>query len=104
MGSDTARKEAQRLLVASGVDPAQANAKSGETFVVELERYLERKRSALRPRSFVETTRYLQVRCKALHGLSLNEIDRRAVAVTLAEIETGSGPVARNRARAYLSA
>src|SRR5262249_13689611 len=39
-----------------------------------------------------------------LHHLPLAEIDRRAIAVTLAEIEQASGPVARNRARASLSA
>jgi integrase len=52
----------------------------------------------------VEIERYLRVQCKSLHGLGLNEIDRRAIAVTLAEIEQRSGPVARNRARTSLSA
>ena len=34
----------------------------------------------------------------------LREIDRRTVAVRLAEIEEASGPVARNRVRSSLSA
>jgi integrase len=38
-----------------------------------------------------------------LHGLKLPEIDRRAIALLLGEIETDSGPVARNRARTWLN-
>jgi len=104
--ADTARREAQRLLgvVASGADPASEQVKSAETFGAELQRYLDRKRGVLRPRSIIEIERYLRVQCKSLHGLGLNEIDRRTVAVTLAEIEQASGPVARNRARTSLSA
>ena len=103
---DTARTEAQRLLglVAQRVDPASERVTPSETFGAELERYLERKRSVLRPRSIIEIERYLRVQCKSLHGLGLNEINRRTVALTLAEIEQRSGPVARNRARTSLSA
>ena len=103
---DTARTEAKRLLglVASKVDPASERIRSGETFGAELARYLERKRGVLRPRSMIEIERYLSVQCKSLHSLSLTGIDRRAIALTLAEIEQASGPVARNRARTSLSA
>ena len=103
---DTARREATRLLgvVASGVDPANERATPSETFGSELERYLERKRVVLRPRSLIEIERYLRVQCKSLHSMGLNEIDRRTIALTLAEIEQHSGPVARNRARTSLSA
>ena len=103
---DTARTEAKRLLglVAQHVDPASERVQPTETFGAELERYLERKRSVLRPRSIIEIERYLRVQCKSLHGLGLNEINRRTVALTLAEIEQRSGPVARNRARTSLSA
>src|SRR5262249_27758816 len=103
---DTARTEARRLLglVAQRVDPASERVRSGETFGAELERYLERKRAALRPRSIVEIERYLRVGCKSLYGLGLNEIDRRTIALTLADIEAQCGPVARNRARTSLSA
>jgi integrase len=103
---DTARNEARRLLglVASKVDPASERVRSGETFGAELARYLERKRAVLRPRSMVEIERYLTVQCKSLHPLGLASIDRRTVALTLAEIEQHSGPVARNRARTSLSA
>jgi integrase len=103
---DTARTEARRLLglVAQRVDPASERVRSGETFGAEVERYIERKRSVLRPRSIIEIERYLRVQCKSLHSLPLTGIDRRTIALTLAEIEQGSGPVARNRARTSLSA
>jgi integrase len=39
-----------------------------------------------------------------LHRLRLAEIDRRTIAARLGEIETASGPVARNRVRSSLSA
>jgi integrase len=102
---DTARNEAKRLLgiVASGVDPF-AQSLSSETFGAEVERYLERKKASLKPSSFSDTTRYLRDRASALHRLPLADIDRRKIAALLAEIETNSGPVARNRARAALSA
>jgi integrase len=103
---DSARTEARRLLglVAQRVDPASERVRSGETFGAEVERYLERKRSVLRPRSIIEIERYLRVQCKSLHSLSLTGIDRRTIALTLADIEQHSGPVARNRARTSLSA
>jgi integrase len=102
---DTARTEAKRLLgiVASGVDPF-AQPLSSETFGAEIERYLARKRSSLRPSWFAQTESYLRNYFAPLHKLSLADIDRRKVAAILAEIETNSGPIARNRARAALSA
>jgi integrase len=103
---DTARTEAKRLLglVASKVDPANEQVRPTDTFGAELTPYIDRKRAVLRPRSMIEIERYLTVQCKSLHGLGLNEINRRTIAVTLAEIEQQSGPVARNRARTSLSA
>jgi len=103
---DTARTEARRLLglVASRVDPASERVRPVETFGNEIERYLERKRGSLKPRSLTEIERHLRVQCKGLHSLPLTNIDRRTIALTLAEIEQASGPIARNRARASLSA
>src|SRR5262249_27164953 len=65
---ETARQEAQRLLgvVVSGTDPF-AQSLSSETFGAEIDRYLERKRNSLRPRSFVEVQRYLRKDAAALH-------------------------------------
>jgi integrase len=102
---DTARAKALELLgtLASGSDPFTQSL-SGETFGAEIERYLERKRTSMKPRSFIEVQRYLQKRAAPLHKLSLGEIDRRTIAVLLGQIETASGPIARNRLRSSLSA
>jgi integrase len=102
---DTARSEAKRLLgiVASGQDPF-AQALSSETFGAEIERYLARKRTSLRLSWFSQTESYLRNSFAALHKLTFADIDRRKVAAILGEIETNSGPIARNRARAALSA
>jgi integrase len=101
---ELARKEAQRLLgiVASGSDPF-AQSLSSETFGEEIERYLLRKRTSLKPRSFIEDQRYLRKHSAPLHKLRLTEIDRRTIAVLLGQIETASGPIARNRLRSSLS-
>ena len=103
---DTARTEAQRLLglVASRTDPANERIRPAETFGAEIDRYLERRRSSLKPRSFEEVERHLMAHAKPLHRLRLAEIDRRTIALRLAEIESESGPVARNRVRSSLSA
>jgi integrase len=106
---DTARREATRLLgvVASGADPAvakaEAKARCGETLGAEITRYLECKRSALKPRTYVETAHHLLQHAKPLHHLPLTKIDRRTIAQRLGEIGTSSGPVARNRVRSSLS-
>jgi integrase len=101
---DTARTEARRLLgiLATGADPF-AQPVAAETFGAEVERYLARKQQALKPRAYVEVVRYLQKNCAQLHRLPLAKIDRRTIAVLLGQIETNSGPAARNRARAALS-
>jgi integrase len=101
---DAARSEALRLLgiVATGIDPC-AQALSGEGFVTAINRYLERKRGALKPRSFEDIERYLRKSAAPLHSLRLEDVDRRKVAALLGQIETNSGPVSRNRARSALS-
>jgi integrase len=101
---DTARNEARRLLgiVATGINPC-AQTFAGEGFATAIDRYLERKRSSLKPRSFYDIQRYLRDRAAPLHSLRLDEIDRRKIAALLGQIETNSGPVSRNRARSALS-
>jgi len=103
---DTARNEARRLLglVASKSDPANERVRPAETFSAEINRYLERRRPTLKPRSFEEVQRHLMAHAKPLHRLRLAEIDRRTIALRLAEIEQASGSVARNRVRSSLSA
>jgi integrase len=102
---DTARNEARRLLgiVASGFDP-HAQLLAGEGFATAVDRYLERKRASLKPKSFSAAEHYLRNHSAPLHKLRLDEIDRRKVAALLGQIETASGPIARNRLRSTLSA
>jgi integrase len=102
---DTARTKAKELLgtLAGGADPF-AQSLAAEAFGAEVERYLERKRPALKPRSFEEVKRFLTNHSAPLAKLRLTDIDRRAIAVLLGEIERTRGPVARNRARSALSA
>jgi integrase len=107
---DGARREARRLLgvVAGGTDPAAAKAEAeqryAETLGAEINHYLERKRQALKPRAYTETARHLLRHAKPLHHLPLTKIDRRTIALRLAEVETASGPTTRNRVRSSLSA
>jgi integrase len=102
---DTARQEALRLLgtLASGTDPF-AEQLSSETFGAEVDRYLERKRALLKPRTLVGVEHHLRRQSAPLASLKLAEIDRRTVASLLAKVETNSGPIARNRLRSTLSA
>src|SRR5215467_1757488 len=80
---ETARNEAKRLLglVASKVDPATERVRPTETFGAEVDRYLERKRPSLKPKTIIEVERHLLVHAKPLHNLRLGEIDRRTVAL-----------------------
>ena len=102
---DTARAKAKQLLgtVAGGTDPF-ARALAGEGFATAVDRYLDRKRSSLKPSTFCETERYLRNHASPLHSLRLSQIDRRKVAALLGEIETSAGPASRNRLRSALSA
>jgi integrase len=102
---DTARNEAKRLLglAVSGDDPF-AKPVPAEAFGPEVERYLGKQRLGLKPRTYIELERHLRRDCGALARLRLTEIDRRTVALRLAEVETASGPTARNRVRSSLSA
>jgi integrase len=102
---DTARNEAKRLLgLAIGGDDPFVKPLLTETFGHEVVHYLYRKRLAMKPRAFEEVERHLTNHAAPLHRLRLAEIDRRTVAQRLGEIETASGPVARNRVRSSLSA
>ena len=103
---DTARTEAKRLLglVAARIDPASERARRGETFGTEVTRYLESKSTSLKIRTLTEVQRHLLIYAKPLHPLPLTKIDRRTIALRLAEIETQCGGVSRNRFRTSLSA
>src|SRR5215203_665085 len=106
-----ARRRAKSVLgaVHNGGDPqarrAEARERASITLGTVTANYLERfAAERLRPKTLAETRRYLIVSWKPLHGLGLNAIDRRAVAVRLFEIARENGPIAANRARVALSA
>src|SRR5262249_39170496 len=84
--------------------PRKRTSWPAETFGAEVARYLESKSTVLKARTIIETNRHLLVYAKPLHHLRLSEIDRRTIAVRLAEIEHGSGGATRNRVRSSLSA
>ena len=102
---NTARARAKQLLgLAIGGDDPFAKPVPAEAFGAEVERYLRKQQAALKPRTYVELERHLRRDCAALARLRLTEIDRRTIALRLAEVETASGPTARNRVRSSLSA
>src|SRR5262249_44294546 len=78
--------------------------RAGDTFGEILADYLERRRSALRPRSFEQMERHLNTQSRPLHNLNLKDINRREIAKLLADVEQRSGPTSRNRVRTSLSA
>jgi integrase len=105
-----ARETAKDILAAVrlGRDPAgekaESKAKAGETFGECVRLYLGRRRTSLRPRSYVEVERHLTKNLKALHSLPIEKVDRRAIAVELARFAENNGPVQANRTRASLHA
>jgi len=109
---DTARAEAKRLLgkVVSGVDPLSDRRKTrdedrtAKTFDKEAERYLGRRREAMKPRVFRELQRHFNDHAKPLHNLRLDEIRKAKIAEMLNDIQDERGPTARNRFRSNLSA
>jgi integrase len=105
-----ARSSARDILAAVrlGRDPAgeklEARSKIEASFASLLPRFLARQRSRLKPRSYEETERHLLAHAKPLHGLGVEKIDRRMIALRLGEIAERNGPAAANRVRASLSA
>jgi integrase len=105
-----ARSTAKDLLAAVrlGRDPAGEKLTQRQKIVTSfgalLPRYLERQRSRLKPRSFVEVNRHLVQHAEPLHNLAVEKIDRRAIAIRLAEVAERSGSAAANRVRASVSA
>jgi Arm DNA-binding domain/Phage integrase, N-terminal SAM-like domain len=102
---DAARAEALRLLgqIVSGVNPAQRQPES-VTFGAEMDRYLAQRQANVRPETFRQLTLHLRKHSSPLHALAIDRIDRRRIAQLLAQVETGSGAVSRNRLRSSLSA
>ena len=90
---DTARREAKRLLgrVADGRDPqaekAEARDRAANTLGKVAHDYLMYAKRKQKPRSYVQTERYLSVNWKPLHPVSVFHLRRRQVAARLVEIE-----------------
>src|SRR6516162_10785797 len=110
LAPNRARAVAETMLarVRLGHDPAaekdQAKAAAAETFGALLPRFQKYQSARLRPRSYVETERYLTVDAKPLHGSPIEPVTRRTIADRLAKTEESSGAVTRNRVRSALSA
>ena len=106
---EEARKKARKVLVAvdEGRDPTAEKATKRATasllFSSVAADYLEAKQSAMKPRTLIESTRYLNRDWKPLHGLPLGTVSRATVSSHLREIAKKGGPTA-NRARSVLSA
>jgi integrase len=91
-----------------GGDPAgdktESRLRAAETLGAVLQVYLEQQRSQIKPGSFRQVERHLMKHCRALHGLQLAKVDRRAVAARLTVVASKSGLVESNRVRASLAA
>jgi integrase len=91
-----------------GRDPATEKRVQVErvshTFGALVKKYLDRQRAELRPSSYREISRHLEIHAAPLHPLPLDAIDQRIVADRLSTIDKNSGAVTANRARATMSA
>jgi integrase len=110
MSVPEARKKAAAFHaeVMLGRDPqgqkAEDQARAGETFEACMRLYLARRRNdpTLRQSSYIEIERHLVKNLKDLHGLRIDKVDRRAIALQLTRIAETSGPVQANRTRGSL--
>src|SRR5262249_15381882 len=77
IGLDEARRKARRMFgaIADGKDPANdkavARAHASHTFDVLVSEFLRVQQTRLKPRSFIETQRFLQKHWRPLHRLAL---------------------------------
>lgn len=103
-----ARSTAKDILarVRLGADPAaekiEARQKTSSTFGALLPRYLVHTRARVKSRSYVELARHLELHARPFHNRAIESIDRRSIAIRLAEIAESSGPSAANRTRSSL--
>jgi integrase len=111
LGAEQGRKAAKKLLarIALGADPqAEKIARRSAdkfTFRAIADEHLRAKQPTVRPRSFVESQRYLTgPYFKALHSLPIDQITRKDVAARLLVIARECGVVTAMRARSHLSA
>jgi integrase len=112
LSASKARATAKDILarVRLGQDPLaeklEAAVRATETLGSLLPRYLEQKRATLRPRSYIEIARHLEVHAKPLHSRPLVRFpnDRRLIAPFLDDLAAASGPTCANMVRSSLSA
>jgi integrase len=105
-----ARRRAKSALanVHLGRDPQMQKTESRAQAAVTLgrivEQYLPRAKRKLKPRSYAEVERHLNVHWKPLSEMALAKVNRADIAIRLNAIASHNGPFAANRARAALSA
>lgn len=91
-----------------GGDPAgekqHAKLKASETFEAIAAHYLRHQQARLRPRSYAQVQRHINLYAKPLHRLQLEKITKRDIAACVAAVRTASGIVTGNRTRSTLSA
>jgi len=110
MRAPEAREQAEKLhaKVRLGHDPAgekaDAQSRADETFEACLKPYLIRARAKVRASTFKEIERHLVKNLAPLHGLRIDKVERRGIALQLARLTSEGGPVQANRTRASLSA
>jgi integrase len=110
LGAEQGRRAGKKFLarIALGEDPqAEKTARRSAdkfTFRALADEHLSAKQPTVRPRTFVESQRYL---CgpyfKALHSLPIDQITRKDVAARLLVITRECGVVTAIRARSHLS-
>jgi integrase len=110
IGLEAVQRIARQLFgkIAEGKDPANdkavARTAASHTFDVIASEFLRVQQARLKPRTFIETQRFLRKNWKPLHRLALASINRATVAAQLRVIARDHGPVSADRARAALSA
>jgi integrase len=107
---EAARSAAKRFFAEStlGNDPikarAEARAKAAVTVASVVEKYLAARKPVARASTYRQLDRYLSEYFPSLDGMPIDAVSRRDVALAIADIAAGHGPVAAARARAALSA
>lgn len=112
VNAEAARAAAKKILavVALGGDPqaerADRRAKDALAVRSVVAEYLDAKRNEVRPRTLVETTRYLSTGSyfRPLHRMPIDAVKRKDVATRLVVITRENGSVTAARARGALSA
>jgi integrase len=104
-----ARQKANEIVLGArnGVDPRAerraAKAKAADSFGAMIRAYLERRaKPRQRPRTYIETARYLERYWAPLHGHPVESITRRELAARLEQIRVEHGAGAAEKARVYL--